>query len=115
MQTAETISKSQQKTNLPNMRSGDTVRVHLRITEGAKERIQIFEGIILAVKHGAGITGTITVRKESHGIGVERVFPLHTPSIAKFEIIRRAKVRRAKLYYLRDAKGKRARLKTISK
>lgn len=99
------------KPEIPVVRPGDTVRVHLRITEGAKQRIQVFEGIVLAQKNGKGIQGTITVRKVSQGVGVERIFPIHSPIIEKIEITKRTKVRRAKLYYLRDAKGKRGRLK----
>ena len=88
---------------------GDTVNVHTRILEGEKERIQIFEGIVIAVRHG-GIAKNITVRKLSSAIGVERTFPVHSPNVAKFEVIRRGKVRRAKLYYLRDKVGKAARI-----
>ena len=96
---------------MPDLRPGDTIKVHQKIKEGDKERIQIFEGVIIAKKHGKGISGTITVRKIVDGVGVERVFPIHSPSVEKFEIVRHGKVRRAKLYYLRTAKGKKARLK----
>ena len=96
---------------LPDLRPGDTIKVHQKIKEGDKERIQIFEGIIIAKKHGEGIPGTITVRKVVDGIGVERIFPIHSPSVDKIEIVRHGKVRRAKLYYLRTAKGKKAKLK----
>ncbi|MFI3249705.1 MAG: 50S ribosomal protein L19 [Eubacteriales bacterium] len=89
---------------------GNTVRVHIRVREGARERIQVFEGTVIAKKHG-GVEETFTVRRISYGIGVEKVFPLHTPSIEKIETIRRGKVRRAKLYYLRDRVGKRAKVK----
>ncbi|OHA67538.1 MAG: 50S ribosomal protein L19 [Candidatus Wildermuthbacteria bacterium RIFCSPHIGHO2_02_FULL_45_25] len=99
------------KENIPDIRPGDTVRVYQRIKEGDKERIQLFEGIVIAEKHGTGITGTITVRRISSGVGVERIFPLHSPVIEKIEVVKRSKVRRAKLYYLRDAKGRKARLK----
>lgn len=105
------ITQTYLKPQMPDVRPGDTVRVHVRITEGVKERIQVFEGIVLAQKHGKGIEGTMTVRKVSQGVGVERIFPLHSPLIEKIEIVKRTKVRRAKLYYLRDAKGKRGRLK----
>ena len=99
------------KEGIPDIRPGDTIRVHQRIKEGEKERIQIFEGVVLAKKHGKGISGTVTVRKISLGVGVERIFPIHAPFIQKMEVVKRAKVRKAKLYYLRDAKGKKARLK----
>jgi len=101
----------QLKTDLPKIKPGSIVRVHQKIEENGKTRTQIFEGIIIALKHGTGISGTMTVRKESFGVGVERVFPLHSPNIAKIEIVENKKVRRAKLYYLRELTGKRARLK----
>jgi large subunit ribosomal protein L19 len=107
----ETFIKSQLKTDLPDIRPGDTVRVYQKIKERDKERIQIFEGLVLARKHGKGINSTITVRKVISGIGVERIFPIHSPNIEKIEIVKRGKVRRAKLYYLRKAKGRKARLK----
>lgn len=90
---------------------GDTVKVHQRIKEGDKERIQVFEGLVIAKKHGTQPNATFTVRKVSYGIGVERVFPLHSPLIANVEAIRSAKVRRSKIYFIRTAKGKRAKLK----
>lgn len=105
------FEKTQVKKTTPDIRPGDTVRVHQKITEGEKERIQIFEGVVLAHKHGTGPTATITVRRVSKGYGVERTFPLHSPMIEKIEVVNRAKVRRAKLYYLRNAKGRKARLK----
>ncbi|MBI4175513.1 50S ribosomal protein L19 [Candidatus Berkelbacteria bacterium] len=98
---------------LPSFRVGDTLRVHQRIREGGKERIQVFEGLVIAKKHGTGMTGTFTVRRIASGVGVERVFPLHTPLIAKIERVRSAKVRRGKLYFLRGRVGKKARLKGI--
>jgi len=107
----DAFNKLQLRDDVPDIRPGDTVRVHQKIKEKNKERIQVFEGIVIAHKHGRGIMGTITVRKIISGIGVERVFPLHTPMVVKMEIMKRAKVRRAKLYYLREVKGKKARLK----
>lgn len=107
----ETFVKTQLKTDLPEIRPGDTVRVYQKIREGDKERIQVFEGLVIARKHGKGITSTIIVRKIISGVGVERIFPLHSPTIEKIETLRRGRVRRAKLYYLRRAKGKRAKLK----
>ena len=106
----EKFNKDQEK-KLPDIRPGDTILVHQKIKEGDKERIQIFEGIVVARKHGKGISAKITVRKVVDGVGVERIFPIHSPSIEKIEVARHAKVRRAKLYYLRTAKGKKARLK----
>jgi len=100
-----------QITKMPDIKPGDSIKVHQKIKEGNKERIQIFEGIVIARKHGKGISATITVRKVVEGVGVERVFPVYSPLIAKIEVVRSAKVRRAKLYYLRTAKGKKARLK----
>jgi large subunit ribosomal protein L19 len=97
-------------TQRPPMRSGDTVRVHVKVREGDKERIQIFEGMVIGL-HRGGTRATFTVRKVSFGQGVERIFPLHSPIIDKVEVVRGAKVRRAKLYFLRDLKGKAARMK----
>ena len=94
----------------PEFRPGDTLRVHVKIKEGARERIQVFEGIVIARQHG-GLDETFTVRKISNGVGVERIFPLHCPSIEKIEVQRRGKVRRAKLYYQRKLSGKAARIK----
>ncbi|MCD7947409.1 MAG: 50S ribosomal protein L19 [Oscillospiraceae bacterium] len=99
-----------QKETTPEVTVGDTVRVHIRVKEGSRERIQVFEGTVIAKKHG-GIAETFTVRRVSYGVGVEKVFPLHAPSVEKIETVRRGKVRRAKLYYLRDRVGKRAKVK----
>lgn len=107
----EQFNKTYSKTDLPEIRPGDTVKVYQKIKEKDKERIQVFEGLVIARKHGKGINSTITVRKVSFGVGVERIFPVHSPKIEKIEIIKRSKVRRAKLSYIREAKGKKARLK----
>lgn len=105
------ITKQFIKTELPDIRPGDVVRVYQKIKEGDKERLQAFEGVIIARKHGKEPGATITVRKVVGGIGVERIFPLHSPIIDKIEILQRGKVRRAKLYYLRTAKSKKAKIK----
>jgi large subunit ribosomal protein L19 len=104
------VAESYLKSDLPKINPGDTVRAHTKVREAGKERIQIFEGVVIAMKNG-GIAENITLRKISNGVGVERTFPLHSPNIAKFEVMRRGKVRRAKLYYLRDKVGKDARIK----
>lgn len=106
------ITKDQLRSDLPTFRPGDTVRVHVKVVEGTRERIQVFEGVVIK-RRGGGISETFTVRKISYGVGVERAFPVHTPKIAKLEVIRRGKVRRAKLYYLRNLRGKAARIKEI--
>ncbi|WP_026585558.1 50S ribosomal protein L19 [Bacillus sp. J33] len=106
------ITKEQLRTDLPSFRPGDTVRVHVSIVEGNRERVQVYEGVVIK-RRGGGISETFTVRKISYGVGVERTFPVHTPKIAKLEVIRRGKVRRAKLYYLRNLRGKKARIKEI--
>lgn len=108
----EAVTKSQLRTDLPSFRPGDTLRVHVRIIEGSRERIQVFEGVVIK-RRGGGILETFTVRKISSGVGVERTFPLHTPKIEKIEVKRRGKVRRAKLYYLRNLRGKAARIQEI--
>lgn len=105
------IEKKYAKKNVPDLKSGDIVRVHQKIKEGNKERIQVFEGIVIRVKGGKGLDGTFTVRRVSFGIGVERVFPLHLPTIIKIEKIKSIKVKRAKLYYLRDLIGKKSKRK----
>ena len=115
----EVFDKQYLKSKVPNLQAGDIVKVYQKVKEQdpsgksgqVKERIQIFEGVLLAKKHGKGVTGTITVRKISQGVGVERVFPLHSPLVEKIEVARKTKVRQGKLYYLRSLKGKKARLK----
>ena len=106
------LTSQYMKNELPEMNIGDTVRVHVKIKEGSRERIQVFEGTIIAKKHG-GINETITVRRISYGVGCEKVFPVHSPTIVSVETVRRGKVRRAKLYYLRDRVGKRAKVKEL--
>jgi len=110
MDVISLVEKKYLKSDVPDFRSGDTVRVHVKVKEGARERIQVFEGVVIARKHG-GLSETFTVRKVSSGVGVERVFPLHCPSISQIEVKRLGKVRRAKLYYLRKRSGKSARIK----
>ena len=110
MDVIQQVEKEQLRSDIPDVRPGDTVRVMVRVTEGARERIQPFEGVCIARK-GGGIRETLTVRKVSGGVGVERIFPMHSPSIAEMKVLRRGKVRRAKLYYLRQLKGKKARIK----
>ncbi len=107
----ETFNKQYLKEKTPDFQAGDIVKVYQKVKEQDKERIQVFEGVLLAKKHGKGIGGTITVRRISQGIGVERVFPLHSPLVEKIEVARKTKVRQGKLYYLRSLKGKKARLK----
>ena len=108
MDALKLISNSSLKSEMPVVNVGDTVKVHVKIVEGDKSRIQVFEGTVIAKKHG-GISETFTVRRVAHGCGIERVFPVHSPSVDKVEIVRRGKVRRAKLYYLRDRVGKAAK------
>ncbi len=105
----DSIGKEQLRSDLPDFRAGDTVRVHARIVEGTRERIQMFEGVVIK-RRGAGISETYTVRKISNGVGVERTFPLHSPRVAQIDILRQGRVRRAKLYYLRNLRGKAARI-----
>ena len=105
------IEAKQQKTDIPDFKAGDTVRVHAKIIEGDKERVQVFEGAVISRSNGKGNRATFTVRKVSYGVGVERIFPVHSPRIEKIEVIARGRVRRAKLYYLRQRSGKAARIK----
>ena len=110
MDALKLINSSSLKAEVPELNVGDTVEVHVKIKEGDKERIQVFEGTIIAKKHG-GVQETFTVRRVSHGCGVERVFPVHSPNIDKVEIVRSGRVRRSKLYYLRDRVGKASKVK----
>ncbi len=110
MDLIKALDQQNMKAELPTMNVGDTVRVHVKIKEGARERVQVFEGTIIAKKHG-GVQETITVRRISNGIGVEKVFPVHSPNVVDVVTVRRGKVRRAKLYYLRDRVGKAAKVK----
>ena len=114
MNPALNVVERAQLKDRPELRSGDTVRVHVKVREGDKERIQVFEGMVIGM-HRGGARATFTVRKVSFGQGVERIFPLHSPTIDKIEVVRGAKVRRAKLYFLRDLKGKAARMKDAAK
>lgn len=106
------IEEGQKKAELPAFKVGDTVKVHFKIVEGKNERIQIYEGLVICFKN-AGVGRTFTVRKNSYGVGVERVFPLHSPRIANIELVRPGRVRRAKLYYIREKIGKAAKIKTL--
>ena len=110
MDLIQAFTNEQLKTEVPVIRIGDTIRIHNKIKEGNKERIQMFEGTVIA-KHGGGISETFTVRRVSYGCGVEKTFPLHSPNVAKVDVIRVGKVRRAKLYYLRDRVGKASKVK----
>ncbi len=107
----ETIESEGLKQDVPNFRSGDRIRVHVRVVEGEKSRIQVFEGNVIGRRGAEGLRATFTVRKSSGGIGVERVFPLHSPVVEKIEVVRLGRVRRAKLYYLRELRGKKARIR----
>ena len=110
MDALKLISESSMKENVPQFNVGDTIKVHVQIKEGDKSRIQVFEGTVIARK-GSGISETFTVRRVSYGVGVERVFPIHSPNVAKVETVRHGRVRRSKLYYLRDRVGKAAKVK----
>lgn len=107
------FDKKQLKKDLPEIKPGYTVKVHQKIKEGEKERVQVYEGLVIAISHGHGPNKTITVRKMVEGIGVEKIFPLHSPNIVKIEVVRIGKVRRAKLFYMRNVSGKAARLKEV--
>ena len=114
METQDLVKKFG-KQNIPDVRPGDTVRVYFKITEGNKTRIQVFEGVCIALKHGRGLDGTIKLRKISAGVGVERTFPLHSPLITKFEKVKSIDIRRSKLYFLRDLVGKKKKKRTETK
>lgn len=107
------FNKSQQKNKVPTLRVGDIVRVHKRIQEGDKERIQVFKGLIIAVKGKQSSSPTITVRRESGGVGVEATFPIHLPTIEKIDLLRHSKIRRSKIYYMRERSGRGAKMKTV--
>ena len=110
MNTTDLVEQSQLRKGIPDFRPGDTVKVHVRVVEGNRERVQVFQGVVIR-RSGGGLRETFTVRKISFGVGVERTFPVHSPSIAKLEVVQRGHVRRAKLYYLRELRGKKARIK----
>lgn len=111
MDVVDAIEKDYEKNKFPDFKPGDTIRVHVRVIEGQKERIQVFEGTVIQIR-GKGTGKTFTVRKITGGLGVERIFPYHAPSIAKIEVVRRGRTRRAKLFYLRERKGKAAQVKS---
>ena len=110
MNTLDALDAESLRTDVPDFRPGDTLKVHVRVVEGSRERIQVFQGVVIR-RQGSGVRETFTVRKVSFGVGVERTFPVHTPIIAKIEVVTRGDVRRAKLYYLRDLRGKAAKIK----
>jgi large subunit ribosomal protein L19 len=110
MNTIDLVEKPRLRDDLPEFRPGDTVKVHVRVVEGNRERIQVFQGVVIR-RQGGGLRETFTVRKISFGVGVERTFPVHSPSIGKLEVVQKGRVRRAKLYYLRELRGKRARIR----
>lgn len=110
MNKTDLVDKAYLRNDLPDFRPGDTVKVHVRVVEGNRERVQVFQGVVIR-RQGGGLQETFTVRKISFSVGVERTFPVHSPSIAKLEVVSRGRVRRAKLYYLRERRGKKARIK----
>ena len=112
MQTLDFVNAASLRTDIPNFRTGDTLKVHVRDIEGNRSRIQVFQGIVIG-RQGGGIGETYTVRKVSFGVGVERKFPVHTPIVEKVELVSRGDVRRAKLYYLRELRGKKAKIKEL--
>ena len=110
MKTLDSVDAGSLRTDLPDFRPGDTVKVHVKVVEGNKTRVQVFQGVVVG-RSGSGINETFTVRKVSYGVGVERIFPVHTPIIEKVEVVTKGDVRRAKLYYLRDLRGKAAKIR----
>ncbi|HYZ07858.1 MAG: 50S ribosomal protein L19 [Actinomycetota bacterium] len=110
MNTLDALDAQSLRSDIPDFRPGDTLKVHVRVIEGARQRVQVFQGAVIR-RQGGGLAETFTVRKVSFGVGVERTFPVHTPNIAKIEVVTRGDVRRAKLYYLRDLRGKAAKIK----
>ena len=110
MHTLDAVNAASLKADIPDFRAGDTLKVHVKVVEGNKTRVQVFQGVVIA-RSGSGVTETFTVRKVSYGVGVERVFPVHTPIIEKIELVSRGDVRRAKLYYLRNLRGKAAKIR----
>lgn len=110
MQMIRSVEEEQMKTDIPSFRPGDTVRVHVKVVEGERERTQMFEGVVIR-RRGGGLSETFTVRRVSYGVGVERTFPIHSPRVQKIDVLRRGKVRRARLFYLRELRGKAARIK----
>lgn len=112
MNIVQAITQEQLRQDIPSFRPGDTLKVFVKVIEGSRERVQLFEGVVIK-RRGGGISETFTVRKISNGVGVERTFPLHSPKLDKIEVARRGKVRRAKLYYLRELRGKAARIKEV--
>ncbi len=111
MDQLKIMEKEQLKTDIPEFRSGDTVKVHVKVVEGDRQRIQVFEGIVIR-RRGSGLSETFTVRRVSHGVGVERVFPLHAPRVDRIEVVRRGIVRQSRIYYLRKLRGKAARIQS---
>src|SRR6266542_1863257 len=112
MNRVDLVEKARLRDDLPDFRPGDTIRVHVRVAEAGRERVQVFQGVVIR-RQGGGLRETFTVRKISFGVGVERTFPVHSPTVARVEIVTRGRVRRAKLYYLRERRGKRARIREL--
>ena len=113
MNILDSLDAASLRSDIPTFRSGDELKVHVRVIEGSKSRIQVFQGLVIS-RSGSGVRETFTIRKVSYGVGVERTFPIHTPVIEKMEVVRRGDVRRAKLYYLRDRRGKSARIAEVT-